>query len=258
MTGGQDRPAPRWRMNSSVLIAIATYNEMENLPHLVDAIFQHVPDAHVLIVDDNSPDGTGRWADQYSVEDSRVRCVHRPAKLGLGTATIVGMKEAIQRGYEYVVNMDADFSHQPRDLPALIAGMESSQPTIDVMIGSRYRRGGGIVGWPRSRRIMSRFINAYTRFCLRLDVSDCSGSFRCYRVATLQRLDFGRIQSSGYSFFEEILWHLHRMGAQFGELPITFVNRKKGRSKISVSEAVGAVRVITRLGIRARFDAQHD
>jgi dolichol-phosphate mannosyltransferase len=239
-----------------VLIAIATYNEMDNLPRLVDAIFEAVPDVDVLIIDDHSPDGTGRWAEERSWSDHRVTCIHRPAKQGLGTATLLGMTEAVKRSYEFVVNMDADFSHSPSDLPGLVAGMSSGPGPIDVMIGSRYRPGGGIEGWPLLRRVMSRMINAYARFWLDLDVSDCSGSFRCYRTAVLGRLDFTQIRSRGYSFFEEILWHLQQAGAAFGELPIVFVNRRKGRSKISLTEAVRAVCTLTSLGFRARLGSR--
>ena len=239
---------------SRVLISIATYNEIENLPRLTDTILDVVPDVDLLIVDDGSPDGTGDWCDKRAAGDSRLRCVHRPGKLGLGTATILGLQTACDSGYDYVVNMDADFSHDPKYLPALIAGMESGPSgPVDVMVGSRYRPGGGVEGWPLSRRIMSRMVNVYARFCLGLKVSDCSGSFRCYRTSALRKIDFRDVRSSGYSFFEEILWHLRRAGATFGELPIVFVDRQLGQSKISVREAVNAIVVIGTTGIRGWF-----
>ena len=236
----------------SVLISIATYNEIENLPRLVDSIFEYVPDADVLVIDDGSPDGTGNWCDGRAESDERFRCIHRPGKQGLGTATILGLETACDNGYEYVVNMDADFSHHPKYLPDLIAGMES-QCRVDVMIGTRYRDGGGVKGWPTSRKIMSRLVNAYARLCLRLKVSDCSGSFRCYRTESLRKIEFDKIQSKGYSFFEEILWHLRRVGATFGELPIVFVNRELGKSKISLKEAIRAVTLIGTLGVQSWF-----
>jgi len=148
--------------------------------------------------------------------------------------------------------MDADFSHHPRHLPALLRGMES-QPRIDVMIGSRYVAGGGIEGWPLKRHLMSRAVNLYARTLLRLKPRDVSGSYRCYRTDLLSRLDFSAVRSRGYSFQEEILWHLRRLGARFGETPITFADRVKGRSKINSREAWGALWVIFRLGLKGMF-----
>lgn len=237
----------------STLIAIATYNEIENLPRLVEEIFQFVPDVHVLIVDDGSPDGTGAWADQYASQDDRLRCIHRSGKLGLGTATLLGMEKAIEGDYEFVVNMDADFSHHPKYLPDLIAGMQTDSGEIDVMVGTRYAKGGGIEGWPLSRKIMSRMVNRYATMLLGLKVSDCSGSFRCYRISVLKKIDFCNVRSTGYSFFEEILWHLKTVEARFGELPIVFVNRELGESKISFKEAIQAGWVISATGLRARL-----
>lgn len=238
---------------SNPLVAVATYNEIENLPSLVEEIFHYVPEAEVLVIDDNSPDGTGQWAAQREAEDPRVHCIHRCGKLGLGTATIAGMKYAITEGYPYVITMDADFSHHPKYLPALLAGMESSGPegkAVDVMIGSRYVPGGGIQGWPLRRHLMSRGVNLYARTLLWLPARDCSGAFRCYRVETLGRIDFDRIRSRGYSFQEEILWHLRRAGACFAETPILFVDRRAGSSKINLREAVGALWIILRLAVR--------
>ena len=233
------------------LVTVATYNEIENLPRLVEEIFQYAPQAHLLVIDDNSPDGTGGWCDRRAAEDPRVHCLHRPGKLGLGTATIAGMKYAIEHGYPYVLNMDADFSHHPRHLPALLAGMEATadRPAVDVMIGSRYVPGGRIEGWPWRRHFMSRAVNGYARRLLRLSPRDCSGAFRCYRTALLAQVDFDRVRSRGYSFQEEILWRLQRLGARFGETPITFVDRQHGQSKINLREAFGALRIILALGL---------
>ena len=240
-------------MDSSILIAISTYNEIENLPRLVEKVREYLPDADVLVIDDNSPDGTGDWCEQKAQLDSRFRIIRRAGKEGLGTATILGLQTAIHDGYDFVVNMDADFSHDPKYLPALVAGMNGEDGPIDVMIGSRYASGGGIEGWPLSRKIMSRMVNWYTRIVVGLSVSDCSGAFRCYRIETLKKLNFSDIKSKGYSFFEEILWHLENVNARFGELPFTFVDRELGESKISIAEALNALRVITAVGIRARF-----
>lgn len=233
------------------LVTVATYNEMENLPRLVDEIFQAVPGVDLLVIDDNSPDGTGQWCDRKGAEDLRVHCLHREGKLGLGTATVAGMRYAIQRGYKYLLNMDADFSHHPRYLPDLLSGMEPDVgPRVDVMIGSRYVAGGGVEGWPLRRHLMSRGVNCYARWLLGLNPTDCSGAFRCYRTELLARLDFDAIRSRGYSFQEEILWHLKRLGAQFAETPIVFVDRQHGTSKIDSREAVAALWVILGLGLR--------
>lgn len=236
---------------SKTLVTVATYNEIDNLPSLVADIFRHAPEVELLVIDDNSPDGTGEWCDRKAAEDRRVHCLHRPGKQGLGTAIVAGMRYAIEQGYEYVLNIDADFSHQPKYLPDLLAGMDPpGQAPVDVMIGSRYVRGGGIEGWPLKRHLMSRAVNFYARLLLGLAPRDCSGGYRCYRAASLSRLDFDRLVSHGYSFQEEILWHLKRLGCRFGETPITFVDRVKGRSKINLREAWRAISIICALGRR--------
>jgi dolichol-phosphate mannosyltransferase len=236
--------------SAATLVTVATYNEMENLPRLVEEIFRFVPQADILVIDDNSPDGTGHWCDQQQAVNPHVACLHRPGKLGLGTATIAGMKYAIQHGYRYVLNMDADFSHQPKYLPALLAGMDPpDRPPIDVMIGSRYISGGGVEGWPLKRRLMSRAVNLYARGLLGLRPKDCSGAMRCYRTELLARLKFDAIRSRGYSFQEEILWRLKRLGARFGESPIVFLERQHGVSKIDGGEALAALRIIFALGV---------
>jgi len=233
------------------LVTVATYNEIENLPRLAETIFQHAPEADLLVIDDNSPDGTGRWCDEHAAREPRLRCLHREGKLGLGTAIIAGMQYAIEHGYDHVLNMDADFSHPPDRIPALIGGMDPPDgPPVDAMIGSRYIPGGGSEGWPLSRRLMSRGVNAYARWMLGLKVRDCSGAFRCYRVATLAQLDFDQVRSRGYSFQEEILWHLKRLGARFGEAPFVFVDRQHGSSKISWREAAAALGILARLGLK--------
>ncbi len=236
--------------HGKTLVTVATYNEIENLPRLVGEILENLPEADLLVVDDNSPDGTGQWCDEQAARDERIHCIHRPGKLGLGTATIAAMRYAIAQGYAYMANLDADFSHPPNRLPDLVASMDpSDRPPVDVMIGSRYVPGGSIQGWPLRRHFMSRAVNLYARWLLGLSASDCSGAFRCYRVSTLARLDFDAIRSRGYSFQEEILWRLKRLGARFGEMPIVFVDRRKGSSKIDPKEAAAALWIIFRLGI---------
>lgn len=232
------------------LVTVATYNEIGNLPRLVDEVHQFLPAANLLVVDDNSPDGTGSWCDSKAAEAPWVHCLHRSGKLGLGTATVAAMRYAIEHGYRYVVNMDADFSHPPKHLPDLVAGMEpQGAPPVDVMIGSRYVPGGGIEGWPWRRHLMSRGVNCYARWLLGLKTQDCSGAFRCYRTDVLARVDFETIRSRGYSFQEEILWRLKRVGARMAETPIVFVDRREGCSKINQREAVAALWILGRLGL---------
>lgn len=235
---------------SDTLITVATYNEIENLPTLVAALFEVSPQTDILVIDDNSPDGTGRWCDEQAALDPRIHCLHRAGKLGLGTATIAAMRYAIEHDYRFMLNMDADFSHHPRYVPDLLAGIRREENPVDVMIGSRYVPGGGTTGWPLKRKLMSRMVNLYARLLLGLRSRDCSGAFRAYRVEVLKRLDFATIISRGYSFQEEILWRLKRVGARFDETPIIFADRTRGLSKIDSREAYAALRILFRLGIK--------
>jgi len=227
-----------------VLISVATYNERENLPELVRQLHETAPTADILIVDDNSPDGTGAWADEAAAKDQRIHVVHRAGKLGLGTAIVAGMRFAIEHKYDLFLNMDADFSHQPRYIPALLAGMKDH----DLMIGSRYMPGGGTVGWARSRLFISSSLNRLVRLLLRVRVLDSSGGFRCYRVAMLQRVSLGKIISRGYSFQQEMLYRCCLAGARVGETPIIFEERRAGSSKVNLWESVRSLSVIFWLG----------
>ena len=228
------------------LVALATYNELDNLPGLVDEILRVLPEADVLVVDDNSPDGTGHWCDERAARESRLHCIHRPGKLGLGTATLDAVRFALDRGYDIFITLDADWSHDPRHLPALIQATEHA----DVAVGSRYCAGGRIEGWPLHRRVLSRCINGLSRVLLRLPVRDSSGSYRAYRVAKLRELPLENIHAGGYAYLEEILWHLHRSGATFAEVPITFHQRRGGRSKVSLREIGGKIWMLSRLALQ--------
>jgi dolichol-phosphate mannosyltransferase len=227
------------------LVSIATYNEIENLPSLVAAIWEVAPGADILVIDDNSPDGTGKWCDEKAAAEARLHCVHRSGKLGLGTAIVAALTYGREHGYDYVLNMDADFSHHPRYIPAMLAAMEHA----DVAIGSRYCPGGGTKDWPFQRRFMSWAVNTYARWLLGLKPKDTSGGYRCYRARLLEKVDLAQIKSRGYSFQEEILWRLKRVGARFVETPILFVDRERGQSKINKQEAISALWIIFRLGI---------
>lgn len=262
-----------------VLFVLATYNEIENLPSLVDAILATVPDADVLIVDDNSPDGSGAWAQNASQNDLRIKTIVRQHERGLGSAVVAGLRFAVENGYRRVVNMDADFSHPVEIAPRLLARLDgkpldeaasqdnaqittalsvknnstSALEPVDVVIGSRYVPGGATPDWPLRRRVMSRCVNAFARLTLGLRTRDNSGSYRCYRVETLQKIDFDAIVSRGYSFFEELLYCLRLVDAQFAEIPIVFIDRRFGVSKINRKEALRAVVIMTRLGVARLF-----
>jgi dolichol-phosphate mannosyltransferase len=228
-----------------LLVSLATYNEAGNLRDLVGEILEHAPGAQVLVIDDSSPDGTGRIADELVAEGRVAEVIHRPGKLGLGTAVLEAMRYAIEHGYDYYVNMDADFSHPPRFLPALVAGMECN----DVMIGSRYVPGGGVEGeFNLKRKFMSTGINWYARLLLGLETKDNSGSYRCYRVSKLAEIPLERVRSRGYSFMEEILFWCKEAGCRMGETPILFENRRAGTSKINKGEAAKALWVLLRVG----------
>jgi dolichol-phosphate mannosyltransferase len=241
-----------------LLVTMATYNERENLPELVRTVFEVMPEAELLVVDDNSPDGTGQWAAAQSAVDSRIQCLHRPRKLGLGSATIAALRHAVQHEFAFVVVLDADGSHDPREIPRMLARFRDPSPTPpDIVIGSRYVPGGGTVGWPLYRRLMSRSINTFARLMLGLPVRDCSGAFRCIRVPLLQRVDLDAIRSHGYACLEEILWQFKQVGARFEEIPIVFANRQRGRSKINTRESLAAFWMLLRLGLRNWFTLGH-
>jgi dolichol-phosphate mannosyltransferase len=235
------------------LVALATYNEIETLPHLVEEVLRCLPEADILVIDDNSPDGTGQWCDQKAARDPRVTCLHREGKLGLGTALAMAMRYAAERRgqYAYLVTMDADLSHPPERLPDLVGAMDRpGQPRVDVTIGSRYIAGGKIEGWPLTRHAMSRAVNFVARWLLGLSPKDCSSGYRCYRTDLLAQLDFQAISSHGYSFEEELLWKLDRLGARFAEVPIHFVNRRHGDSKINPRELLTSAGVLLRLAAK--------
>ena len=227
----------------SVLVALATYNEIENLPSLAAAIHEVLPAADVIVVDDNSPDGTGRWCDEFAAQNVWFRVIHRPGKLGLGTAAWAAMRTAIERDYEFLATLDADWSHPPAALPELLSTVDNA----DVAIGSRYCPGGGIEGWPLSRRAMSFVVNRLSRWAIGASVADASGALRVYRVAVLKQIDFNLLTAGGYAYLEELLWRLHQQGARFVEVPFTFVDRRCGASKVGVGEAVGKLRTLLRI-----------
>ncbi len=227
-----------------VLVTICTYNEKENIGQLVPAIRGSLPIAHILVVDDNSPDGTADVVRRLGANDPQVHLLLRMQKQGLGAATIAGIQQGLGEGYDFVINMDADLSHPPQVLPQLLAAMDHA----DVAIGSRYVPGGGVKNWGWIRPFMSWGVNTYSRILLGIKPRDCSGAYRCYRVAKLREIDFGKIRSKGYAFQEEFLYRCARVGCRFAEVPIVFENRVVGESKINSKEVVRALKDIAFLG----------
>jgi dolichol-phosphate mannosyltransferase len=242
------------------LIVIATYNEIENLPKLIARIRELHPSVEVLVIDDGSPDGTGVWVSEFSRQNAWCHLILRSGKLGLGSATLTGFRWALERSYSWVVTMDADFSHHPDELSRLLNASptlaETKAPTVAddscIVIGSRYVPGGLIEGWPWQRRLASRWINRFARWWLRLSTTDNSGAYRRYPVALLRRLPLDRVRNQGYGYLEEILVLARQHGASFHEVPITFRDRTRGRSKINFREAWLAIGTIALLGLRQR------
>jgi dolichol-phosphate mannosyltransferase len=232
-----------------ILVSMATFNERENIAALIQEIHVVVPSADVLVTDDSSPDGTGDLADALAAADPRIHVLHRQGKLGLGTAILAAMRFAMDRRYDLFVNMDADFSHHPRYLPDILAGMRRH----DVMIGSRYVHGGATAGWPLSRRLMSLGVNLVVRALMRSPAKDCSGGYRCYRVARLRQARLHNMLSRGYSFQQEVLYRCRKAGCRIGETPILFENRKAGDSKVDHREAVRSMSLLIWMGLQAMF-----
>ncbi|HVJ67236.1 MAG TPA: polyprenol monophosphomannose synthase [Caulifigura sp.] len=227
------------------MVSLCAYNERENLEQLIPEIRSVVPDADIVVIDDNSPDGTGDVVRTLAARDTRVHLVSRPGKLGLGTATIEAFRFAAAGGYDWLLNLDADYSHPPRFIPSLLEATWRA----DVVIGSRYVPGGKIPDWPFQRRLMSWGINTLARICLGLKTHDNSGAFRCYRMSKASQLVDARIIAKGYAFQEEVLYRLKRLGCTFVEVPITFEERRFGRTKINLKEIVAAFAVLGRLGL---------
>ncbi len=227
------------------VVIVPTYNEHDNIDALLGDLLALPLDLSVIVVDDNSPDGTGRLADEWAVRDGRVRVIHRAGKLGLGTAYLAGFKRALADGFDRILTMDADFSHHPRYIPALI---EQSHRR-DVVIGSRYVPGGGALRSSLRRRALSHSANVFARLMLGLQATDCTAGFRCYRREVFASIDLDTIFSDGYSFLIEMLYRVQRKGWLVGELPIVFEDRRLGASKISRQEIVRAMYTVLRLSL---------
>ena len=234
-----------------VKVVVPTYNELENLSDLVDAVTSL--GYGMLIVDDGSPDGTGRLADQISRERPEVGVLHRDAKTGLGPAYAAGFDRVIEEGAGIIVEMDADFSHDPADLPRLVAAIDDG---ADLVIGSRYVPGGATPDWPWPRRLISRGGNLYARTLLGIPVRDATAGYRAFRADALRALPYAQAESSGYGFQVEMAWRAHRAGLDVREIPVVFRDRTRGKSKMGLPIVIEAMRLVTLWGLRRIFGRQ--
>lgn len=232
----------------SVLVIIPTYNERENLAIIAGRLHAAVPDAHLLVVDDSSPDGTGAIAEELAAREDWLDVLHRTSKNGLGAAYVAGFGWAKQHGYDVVVEMDADGSHAPEQLPRLLAALEHA----DLVLGSRWVDGGAVVNWPTSRKLLSRGGNAYTRVALGLPLRDATGGYRAYRRDVLDRVLEKGVASQGYCFQVDLAWQIWKAGYRVVEVPITFVERERGESKMSRAIVVEALWRVTVWGFQSR------
>ncbi len=234
---------------SRALVIIPTYNEIENIRSIAAAVLASHPDLDLLVVDDGSPDGTGKIADELAAENPRVHVHHRSGKLGLGTAYIAGFRWALERDYAFVFEMDADFSHNPADLPRFLEAIAGA----DLVLGSRYKDGIRVVNWPLGRLMLSKGAALYVRAITGMPITDPTGGFKCFRREVLKSLDFDHIQSNGYSFQIEVTHTIWRKGYRVAEIPITFEERRSGYSKMSGHIFFEALWLVWRLWARSGF-----
>lgn len=234
---------------SGLLVIIPTYDERDNVGPISAAVFAQVPEAHVLFVDDNSPDGTGGIIDGLCAQDPRVHVLHRPGKEGLGRAYIAGFKWGIENGYDFLMEMDADFSHDPREL----VNFQRTVRDADLVLGSRYLHGIRITNWPLSRLVLSKSAATYVRLVTGLPVTDPTGGFKCFRREVLESIDMDSILSNGYAFEIEVNYKVWMLGFRIAEIPITFDDRRAGYSKMSTTIVREAWRIVWRLAIPNRF-----
>jgi dolichol-phosphate mannosyltransferase len=235
-------------------VVIPTYDERASLPVVLNRLHDAVPDAHALVVDDNSPDGTGALADELAATDSRLHVLHRPRKAGLGAAYVAGFHWALERGYDVIVEMDADGSHAPEDLPRLLEAL-ATQPDgagADVVLGSRYVPGGRVVNWAPYREWLSRGGNYYSRMALGVDLTDLTGGFRAYRRHVLDSIDLSTVASQGYCFQVDLAWRSVRGGCTVVEVPIVFTEREQGQSKMTGAIVLEAFWRVTAWGLQRR------
>ncbi|MEX1077552.1 MAG: polyprenol monophosphomannose synthase [Homoserinimonas sp.] len=235
---------------ADTLVIVPTYNEAECLPAIVGRLRQEAPDADILVVDDNSPDGTGDIADRLAADDSAISVLHRPTKQGLGRAYIAGFHRGLDAGYRYLVEIDADGSHDPAELPKMLV---EAAGVAEVVIGSRWVTGGAVLNWPWFRRGISRAGNRFARTLLRSRIRDLTSGYRVYQADALRSLELDRVSSQGYCFQVELAWQLERAGYRVAEHPIVFVERTAGRSKMHIGIVAEAFLRVTLWGLRTRL-----
>ncbi|WP_158841757.1 polyprenol monophosphomannose synthase [Saccharothrix deserti] len=249
-----DQQAQPDRELGPVLVVIPTYNERDNIGKIVKRLHTALPKVHALVVDDGSPDGTGRLADEMAAADDRVHVLHRTEKAGLGAAYVAGFRWALERGYAVVVEMDADGSHAPEDLPRLLDALRDA----DLVLGSRYVPGGSTVNWPKYRELISRGGNVYSQVALGAKVKDITGGFRAFRAEVLERLKLDTVASQGYCFQIDLAWRTIELGYRVVEVPITFTEREIGESKMSSNIVREALWRVTKWGVRRRATQLRD
>jgi len=234
-------------MQEKTLVIIPTYNEMDNISRLIPILLGSYTDLDILVIDDNSPDGTGDYIEGLSKQELRVKLIRRSRKLGLGTAYIAGFKYALQHDYDYVFEMDADFSHDPKEIRNFLEAIKK----YDLVLGSRYVRGVNVINWPMRRLLLSYFANKYTRFITGMPIQDATGGFKCFRKSVLELINLDKIKSNGYAFQIEMTFKAWKKGFKVGEIPIIFVDRVKGTSKMSKKIVREAVVMVWKLRIRS-------
>jgi len=236
----------RGQMKKSLVI-IPTYNEIENIKKLLHQIIEFLPEINILVVDDNSPDGTGKYVKELSQKDSRVQLLSRAGKLGLGTAYVAGFKYALDNNYEIAFQMDADFSHDPQELRNMLREIEN----YDLVIGSRYIKGVNVINWPMKRLLLSYFANKYTKFITGIPINDATGGFKCFRTEVLRKINLDKIKSNGYSFQIEMNFKAWKKGFRIKEIPIIFYDRTEGKSKMSKKIVHEAIFMVWKLRFRS-------
>jgi dolichol-phosphate mannosyltransferase len=234
-------------MLHNILVIIPTYNELENIQKLIPDVLGRYGKADVLIVDDNSPDGTGDYVDELSKTSDRVNLIRRERKMGLGTAYVEGFKFALKKDYSFIFEMDADYSHDPREIKNFLNAADE----YDLVIGSRYTMGVNVVHWPMRRLMLSYFANFYTRIITGLPIHDATGGFKCFRRSVLESLDFNNVKSNGYAFQIEITFKAWKKGFKIGEIPIIFIDRTMGSSKMSKKIVREAIFMVWKLRLRS-------
>ncbi len=236
-------------MAEKSLVIIPTYNELDNLPRLIPLVLHQDENIHILIVDDNSPDGTAKYVEDVSNQNPRVHLIKREKKMGLGTAYIAGFKYALQNNYDYIFEMDADFSHDPNEIKNFLNAIKE----YDLVLGSRYVHGVRVLNWPMRRLLLSFFASVYTRLITGMPIRDATGGFKCFRRKVLEAIDLNKIKSNGYSFQIEMTFKTYAKGFKIKEIPIVFVDRVKGKSKMSKKIVFEAVTMVWKLRFQNVF-----